>query len=90
VPIKVNKLVTNELDYQIMRNINEKKETKKILKEHGKLYLFTEDRFEQVKAVMKHGMTKDAWLKKYLSLDPLNKAQWCADHLVKFVEGGHL
>jgi hypothetical protein len=35
-------------------------------------------------------MTKDTWLKNYLSLDPLNKAQWCADHLVKLVEGGHL
>ena len=69
---------------------NMKAETKKILKEQGKLGLFTEDRFEQVKAVMKHGMNKDAWLKNYLSLDPLNKAQWCADCLVKFVEGGHL
>ena len=67
-----------------------KVETKKILKEQGKLDLFTEDRFEQVKAVMKHGMTKDAWLKNYLSLDPLNKAQWCADHIVKFIEGGYL
>ncbi len=28
MPIKVNKLVTNELDYQIMRNINDKLETK--------------------------------------------------------------
>lgn len=65
-------------------------DTKKILKEQGKLDLFTEERFEQVKAVMKHGMTKDAWLNNYLRLDPLNKAQWCADHLVKFVEGGHL
>ena len=67
-----------------------KAETKKILKEQGKLGLFTEDRFEQVKFVMNHGMTKDDWLKDYLSLDPLNKAQWCADHLVKLVEGGHL
>jgi hypothetical protein len=67
-----------------------KAETKKILKKQGKLDLFTEDRFEQVKAVMKYGMTKDAWLKNYLSLDKLNKAQWCANHLVKFVEGGHL
>jgi len=69
---------------------NMKAETKKILKEQRKLGLFTEDRFEQVYAVMKHGMTKDVLLKNYLSLDPLNKAQWCADHLVKLVEGGHL
>ena len=67
-----------------------KSETKKILQERGKIDLFTEDRFLQVKAVMEHGMTKDAWLKNYLSLDPLNKAQWCADHLINFVEKGHL
>ncbi len=72
----------------IIRNM--KAETKKILKEQGKLDFYTDERFEQVKSVMKHGMTKDAWLKNYLSLDPLNKAQWCADHLVKLVEGGHL
>lgn len=65
-----------------------KEETKKILKEKGKYDLFTDERFEQVKAVMKHGMTKDAWLKNYLSLDPLNKFEWCADHLIKLVEMG--
>jgi len=26
----------------------------------------------------------------YLSLDPLNKAQWCADHLILFVESGKI
>lgn len=67
-----------------------KNEVKKILKEKGKLNIFTEDRYEQVKSVMKYGMTKDAWLKNYLSLDPLNKAQWCADHLIKFVESGNI
>jgi hypothetical protein len=65
-----------------------KRETKKILKEQGKLDLFTEDRFKEIKAVMKYGMTKNVWLKTYLSLDPLNKSQWCADHLVKLVENG--
>lgn len=67
-----------------------KAEIIKILKEKGKLDLFTEERFYKVKGTMKYGMKKDEWLKTYLSLDPLNKAQWCADHLVKFVEGGHL
>lgn len=67
-----------------------KAEIKKILKEQGKLALYTDERFEQVKAVMKHGITKDAWLKNYLSLDPLNKAKLCADHLVKLVEGGYI
>jgi hypothetical protein len=67
-----------------------KAETKRILKEKGKLELFTDARFEKIKEVMKIGMTKDAWLKNYLSLDPLNKAEWCADHIIKCVEGGHL
>lgn len=67
-----------------------KEETKNLLKEKGKLDLFTEDRYEQVKAVMKHGMTKDPWLKNYLSLDPINKAEWCADHLIKFIEAGNI
>lgn len=67
-----------------------KEETKKALILKGKIDLFTDDRFDQVKAVMNHGMTKDAWLKNYLSLDPLNKAEWCADHLIKFVEAGHI
>ena len=65
-------------------------ETKKILKEKGKLELFTKDRFKKTKEVMKIAVTKDLWLKNYLSLDPFNKAQWCADHLIIFVEGGHL
>jgi len=67
-----------------------KEEIIKILKEKGKIDLYTDERFEQIKSAMNHGMANDAWLKNYLSLDPLNKAQWCADHLVKFVEGGHL
>ncbi len=67
-----------------------KSETKKLLKGKGKLDLFTEDRFNQVKEVMKYGMTQDAWLKNYLSLDPLNKAEWVADHLIKFVELGKM
>lgn len=64
--------------------------TKKILEDQGKLELFTDDRFEQVKAVMEYGMSKDLWLKNYMSLDPINKAKWCADHLVKLAEGGHV
>jgi len=58
-----------------------KREIKSILKEQGKLELFSDDKFEQVKALMKYAMTQDSWLKMYLSLDPLNKAQWCADHI---------
>ncbi len=65
-------------------------EVKKILKDKGKIDLFTKERLTLVKSVMKHEMTKDNWLKMYLGLDPLNKAQWCADHLVLFIEGGHL
>jgi hypothetical protein len=67
-----------------------KKKVKQILKEKGKSNLFTDIRFEKIKQVMKIGMTKDLWLKNYLSLDPLNKAQWCADHIIECVEGGYL
>ena len=55
----------------------------KILKEKDKLEVFTEERFELVKKTMLYGITKDLWLKTYLSLDPLNKAQWVADQLLK-------
>ena len=61
-------------------------EVKKILKEKGKLDLFSEERYNIVKSLMNYGMTKDAWLKNYLSLDPLNKAEWCADRLIFLVE----
>ena len=67
-----------------------KQEVKKILKEKDCLNLFTEERFDEVKSVMKYGMSKDPWLKNYLSLDPLNKAQWIADHLVLLVNRGQI
>lgn len=63
-----------------------KKEVLRILKEKGKVDLFTEDRFDEIKALMRLGMAKNQWLKMYLSLDPLNKAQWCADHLILTAE----
>ena len=66
------------------------KEVKKILKEKDSLDLFTKERFELIKKTMRYGMTKDLWLKNYLSLDPLNKAQWVADHLIKFSKLGKI
>jgi hypothetical protein len=67
-----------------------KREVQNILKEKGKLSLFTEQRYSTVTEVMKHGMKKDLWLKNYLSLDPLNKAEWTADHIIKFAEAGQI
>jgi hypothetical protein len=67
-----------------------KDDVKDILKEKGKIDLFSDLRYYKVKNAMEYGMTKDAWLKNYLSLDPLNKAQWIADHLIKFVEAGQI
>lgn len=61
-----------------------------MLKEKGKFSLFTDNRLNIVKEVMKLGMKNDAWLKNYLSLDPLNKAKWVADHLVKLAEAGNI
>lgn len=63
--------------------INMEREVKRLLKENSMLDAFTKERFELVKKTMRYGMTKDLWLKNYLSLDPLNKAQWVADHLIK-------
>lgn len=65
-----------------------KNEVIKILKEKHESNLFTEDRFKLVKELMKIAMQKDAWLKNYLSLDPLNKADWCADILIKLAHSG--
>jgi len=66
------------------------REVKKILKEKNSLDVFTKERFELIKKTMRYGMTKDLWLKNYLSLDPLNKAQWVADHLIKFSKLGKI
>ena len=63
-----------------------KRDVKQYLKEKGRLDIFTEERYAAVYEVMKHGMKQDAWLKNYLSLDPLNKAQWVCDHMIKFVD----
>jgi len=67
-----------------------KKEVIRILKSKGLFDYFNEVRYKLTVEVMKHGMTKDLWLKEYLSLDPLNKAEWISDHLIIFVDGGHL
>ena len=66
------------------------REVKKIFKKENSLDVFTKERFELVKKTMRYGITKDLWLKTYLSLDPLNKAQWVADHLIKFSKLGKI
>jgi len=58
----------------------------KILKEVGRDDIFTETRYQTLRDVMKIGIKKDEWLKMYLSLDPLNRAQWIADHMIKYVD----
>jgi hypothetical protein len=62
-----------------------KAEVKKILKERGKIDLFTDRNYELVKYAMNERARHDPWLKNYLSLDPYNKAEWVADHLIKWV-----
>lgn len=57
-----------------------------ILKEKNQLEYFSEEKYRIVVDTMKHGMKKDKWLNNYLSLDPLNKAQWISDHLVSLSE----
>lgn len=67
-----------------------KKEVKNLLKEKGKSDFFTEDRFEIVKELMKISMKNSLPLKTYLSFDPLNKAQYVADHIIKLVEANQI
>jgi len=60
-----------------------KKEVKNILKENGKIDLYTDDRFNVVNELMKLSMKKDVTLKSFLSIDPYYKAKFVADHIVK-------
>ena len=62
-----------------------KKEVKEILKEAGKLELFTEDRFETVKELMKLGMKQSPQLKGLLSIDPYYKSKYIADYIILLV-----
>ena len=63
-----------------------KREVKNMLKDKGRLEIFTDSRYNTIYELMKIAMKKDKWLNNYLSLDPLNKAQWMADHLIKLVD----
>ena len=67
-----------------------KRDVMNILSGKGRIDIFTHERYETMKATMKMGISKDAWLKNYLSLDPLNKAQWIADHMIIFTDEGHI
>lgn len=67
-----------------------KKEVKNFLKEKGKSEIFTEERFETMKEYMKLSMKRSLPLKTYLSFDPLNKAQFIADHMITFVDSNHI
>lgn len=58
----------------------------KILKEKGKADLFTDDRFDTVRRFMKYSMQINAPLNQYLILDPLNKAQYVAGHIIKLFD----
>lgn len=61
-----------------------KKEVKKYLKENGHPDLFSEERYSIIKKYMKLASCKNLQLKTYLSFDPLNKAQFVGDHMIKF------
>ena len=59
-----------------------KNEVITILKERGKLDLFTEERYGIVKELMKLSMKKDKTLQSFLSIDPYYKAKYVADHII--------
>lgn len=67
-----------------------KKEILLCLKKKGKESLFTDERHGVMKELVKIAMKKDAFLQSYLSLDPLNKADWMADNLILLAEMGKI
>ena len=67
-----------------------KRQILKALKEKGRANIFTLERYDKMKGVMKYGMTQDAWLKNYLELDPQNKVDWMVDHFILLTDKGHI
>jgi hypothetical protein len=61
-----------------------KKHVQRILKENGQGNLFTDDRYKAMLNIMKVAVRFDKQLETFLSLDPLNKAQFIADHIIKY------
>ena len=62
-----------------------KKEVITILKENGKIELFTEERYKTIVEYMKLCKKKSKPLSKYLSIDPANRSKFIADHIILFV-----
>ena len=60
-----------------------KSEVKHMLKYSGYNYVFSEDRYNAVKRIMKRSMATNRPLREYLSLDTLNRATWIANHMKK-------
>lgn len=65
-----------------------KQEVKRMLKERNMYEIYSEEKYLKVKEFMKRVCEKDEWLKHYLSLDPLNKAEWVCHHIVEFHNRG--
>jgi hypothetical protein len=63
-----------------------KKEVKKILKENGKIDLFTEERYKTITEYMKLCRKKSKAISTYLSFDPDNRSKFIADHIILFVD----
>ena len=67
-----------------------KRDVQSILSARGRGDIFSHARYDQVKEVMKFGMKQSLPLKEFLNLDPLNKAQFIADHIIILVDGGNI
>jgi hypothetical protein len=65
-----------------------KAEVKELLKERGTPGLFTNERYDRMKLILKYATSKDKGLKCFLSLDVYNRASWIVDHLVLLVNKG--
>lgn len=61
-------------------------EVKKELKDQGKEDLFTDERYEFIKSLMKNDYRKNIPLRGYLAIDPAHKVKYIVDHIIKFYE----
>jgi hypothetical protein len=67
-----------------------KSEVKIIMKEKGKLDLFTEQRYSTVKNLCKIAMEQNIIIKLLIMQGRFYKSPWIADNLIHLVESGNL
>lgn len=67
-----------------------KEEVIKSLKEKEIFEIYTEERYDQVVAVMQYGCKASPTLKAFLSISPDFRVDWIVDHMVRLVAAGKI